>query len=67
MGKKNSMMPVPTGSSVLPKLIGSAIALALLVVVVRHPSDAADLFKGLIGFAGSIVDGIATFIRQMGA
>ena len=67
MSKKNSVMPVPTGSSVLPKLIGSAIALALLVVVVRHPSDAADLLKGLIGFGATVVDGIASFIRQMGA
>jgi hypothetical protein len=64
MAKKNNMVPVPTGGGVLPKLIGIAVTLALLVFVVKHPADAASGLKALIDAVGGIVDGIATFFQQ---
>lgn len=60
---KNSVS-LPTGKSVLPKLIGFAVALALLVIVVKHPGDAASWVKALAVGAGDVIDGIASFIRQ---
>lgn len=65
MSKKNAI-PMPTSSgSVLPKLVGALVVAALLVIVVKHPSDAADWTKQLFGLAGDAVDGIVSFIRQI--
>lgn len=63
---KNNLMPMPTGnSSVLPKLIATAVVLALLVIVVKHPGDAATWVKALAGGAVDVIDGMASFIRQV--
>lgn len=63
---KNNLMPMPTGnSSVLPKLITTAVVLALLVIVVKHPGDAATWVRALAGGAVDVIDGMASFIRQV--
>ncbi|QRP47234.1 hypothetical protein [Amycolatopsis sp. FDAARGOS 1241] len=65
--KASSMIPMPTsGGSVLPKLIGGAVLLALLVVVVKHPADAAHWAKAVIDAGGEVIDGLASFLRQVG-
>lgn len=65
MSKKNAI-PMPTSSgSVLPKLVGGLVVVALLVIVVKHPSDAADWTRQLFAVAGDAVDGIVSFIRQV--
>ncbi|WP_435122944.1 hypothetical protein [Amycolatopsis thermoflava] len=67
MAKKGAMIPMPTGRSggeVLPKLVVGAVGLALLVLVIKHPSDAAHWLRDLINFGTGVVDSIATFIRQ---
>lgn len=62
---KNTI-PVPTGSSgVLPKLIGTLVVIALLVIVVQHPGEAASWTKALFSGLGAVVDGIVSFIRQV--
>lgn len=63
MAKKSSMIPVPAGSSVLPKVISTVVVLALLVVVVKHPVEAAGWVKALVGGAVSAVEGLATFFQ----
>lgn len=63
---KNNLMPMPAGgSSVLPKLITTAVLLALLVIVVKHPGDAATWTKALAGGVVDVIDGVASFIRQV--
>ncbi|SFK52759.1 hypothetical protein SAMN05421835_12372 [Amycolatopsis sacchari] len=68
MPSKNTMVPLSAGrGGVLTKLIGTAVVVALLVIVVKHPADAAAWLKDLIGWGTGIVDGIASFIRQAAA
>lgn len=68
MAKKNTMIPMPashSGGGVLAKVIGGAVVLALLVIVVKHPTDAAGWLKGLIGSGTKVVNGMTSFIRQV--
>lgn len=65
MAKNSNMIPMPTGSSVLPKLVTAAVLLALVAIVVKHPGDAATWTKAIFGGAVDVIDGIATFIRQV--
>ncbi|OQO91976.1 hypothetical protein B1813_06745 [Saccharomonospora piscinae] len=66
MSKKSSMIPMPTGgSSVVPKLITGLVGLALFAIVVRHPSEAAGWMTDIFGWLGGVVDGLASFIRQV--
>lgn len=53
------------GGGILMKLIGTAAVLALVVVVVKHPSDAAAWVQGVVDIAVGAVDGIAAFFRQL--
>lgn len=64
MSKKN-LVPMAGGTSVMPKVIGTLIALGLLVLVVKHPADAAVWVKGLATWVGSAVDGMAAFFQQL--
>jgi hypothetical protein len=63
---KNTVLPAAS-SSALPKAIGTLIMLAILVVVVKHPSDAAEWVKALGGWIGTAADGIAQFMQQVTA
>lgn len=66
MSKKNAMIPMPTGGkSVVPKLVGTLVCVALLVIVVKHPGDAASWTKELFSLASGAVDGVVSFIRQV--
>jgi hypothetical protein len=66
MAKANMQMPLPTGGKILPKLISALIGVALLVIVVKHPAGAADVFKQAAGAFGSVIEGLWTFIQQLG-
>jgi hypothetical protein len=60
-----TQMPLPTGGKILPKLISACVGIALLVIVVKHPSDAAVMFKAIGGVLGSAIEGLWTFVRQL--
>lgn len=61
-----SMVPMPSGGGgVLSKVIGILIALAVVAVVVKHPSDSAGWVQGLFDLGGDAVDGIASFIHTL--
>lgn len=62
---KKTLAPMPTSNSVLPKLITTAVVLALLVIVVKHPGDAATWVTALVTGAVDVIDGVASFIRQV--
>lgn len=59
------MIPMPSGGSVLPKLIGTAVLIALVVVVVKHPGDSANLVQQLFALGEGAVDGIAAFLHGL--
>jgi hypothetical protein len=54
-----------TGSKVLPKVVGILLTLALLTMVVRHPTDAAEWARALGTWVGDAADGIAIFLRNI--
>jgi hypothetical protein len=58
---KNAIPGMKTGGGVMSKLVGTAMVLAILVIVVKHPSDAADFVKTVFGW----IDQIATFLREL--
>lgn len=61
------MIPMPSSNSILPKLIGIAVLIALVVVVVKYPGDAAKVVQTLLGVGEDVVDGIAGFLHQLAA
>jgi hypothetical protein len=61
---RNTALPMPR-SSALPKAVGTMVMLALLVVIVKHPTDAAEWAKALGAWIGNAADGIATFMQQV--
>ncbi|PRX43848.1 hypothetical protein B0I33_11311 [Prauserella shujinwangii] len=65
MSKNKNVLPMPTGSSAKPKIIGTLVTLGLLVFVVKYPGEAAEAAKGLLGMFETVVEGIAGFIRQL--
>lgn len=62
---KQAVPGVPTGGGIMPKLIGWAVALAVLVLIVKHPADAATWVKGGFELFGALVGGIAEFFRAL--
>lgn len=67
MGRKQNMIPpmMTGGGSVVPKVVGGLVLLALLALVIKHPGEAATWAKSFIGMVSSAVDGIATFFQQV--
>jgi hypothetical protein len=55
-----------TGSSLLSKLVVTALVVATLVLVVKHPSDAASFAKSLFSGIGYVIDGLVSFLRAAG-
>ena len=63
MAKTN--MPLPTGGKTLPKLISAFVGVALLVIVVKHPGEAAAMVKAVGGALGGVIEGLWTFAQQL--
>lgn len=49
----------------MPKVIGTVVVLAIVVIVVKHPTDAASFAKTLFSGLGSVIDGLVSFLRTM--
>lgn len=65
MSRKTTIpTPISTGSKLMPKLVGTVGLLVVLVLVVKHPSEAAGWAKAAFGVVESMAEGIAGFIRQ---
>jgi hypothetical protein len=62
---KNVMPGFKTGGGVMSKVIGTAVVLAILVIVVKHPTDAASFAKGLFSGLGAVIDGFVSFFRSL--
>lgn len=65
MAKNNNLVPKPSSGGALPKLIGAVFVIALLAIIVKHPGDAAEWAKSLVSGGVAVIDGFATFIRQV--
>ena len=67
MGRKQqTMVPSPVqGGGLLPKVIGGLVVLGVLVLVIKHPSEAAGMATGIGHFIGSAIDGVAAFFRDL--
>lgn len=63
MMARNSIPGINIGGGVMSKVVNTAVVLAILVIVVKHPSDAADFVKTVFGW----IDQIATFLRELGS
>ncbi|MEU6264839.1 hypothetical protein [Saccharopolyspora shandongensis] len=66
MAKTQFPMMPKTGGGVLAKLVGTALVLAVLTMVVKQPAEAAQLLEGIGGLLGSAVEGLMTFLLEMG-
>jgi hypothetical protein len=62
---KNSMLPMKTGGGMLGKVIGTVVCLAVVALVVKHPADAAGWVTGGLHVAGSVIDGVSTFLAHV--
>lgn len=61
-----NMMPMKTGSGIMSKLIGILIGLAVLMLVIKYPGDAASWVTGAAHLLTNIVSGLVAFFRQLG-
>ena len=57
--------PMQTGSGVLSKVIKTLLVVALVVLVVKYPSDAAHWVTAALKLLWSAVEGIVSFLRQV--
>lgn len=65
MGKKDPLQALAgNGGGTVRKLVGIAVTIALVVIVVKFPSDAADWVQRLMGWGSDIINGLVSFIRQ---
>lgn len=62
---RNVIPGLKTGGGVMSKVIGTAVVLAILVIVVKHPTDAATFAKTIFGFLGTVIDGFVSFFRSL--
>lgn len=63
---KQSMVQMPTKGAGT-KILGVLVFIALVVIIVKYPGEAAGWGKDLIGLAGDAVDGLVSFIRDLAA
>lgn len=62
---RNVIPGLKTGGGVLSKVIGTAVVLAILVIVIKHPTDAASFAKALFSGVGAVIDGLVSFFRSL--
>lgn len=64
--RASTQIPMPTGGGPLRKIIGFAVVIALLVIVVKHPAEAAVVATKVAGLVGAVLDGLWSFVQQLG-
>ena len=66
MAKRGTQIPMSTGGGPMRKIVGLAVVIALLVIVVKHPAEAASTATSVAGFLGGVIDGLWSFLQQLG-
>ena len=64
---RNSFPRMRTGGSSMPSVLGVAVAVVVLVLVVRHPSESADGLRAAWTLLGMVADGLMTFVQSAAA
>ncbi|MEV0073557.1 hypothetical protein [Amycolatopsis sp. NPDC050768] len=54
-----------TGGGLLRKVIGCGVAIALLILIIRYPADAANWAHGAAATVGDAIDGLVAFFRGL--
>lgn len=62
---KQAIPGLQTGGGIMPKLIGWAVTIAVLVLIVKHPADAAVWVKGAFELFMALVGGLALFFQGL--
>jgi hypothetical protein len=62
---RNAIPGLKTGGGILPKMIGTVVVITILVIVVKHPSDAAHFVKTVFSGLGAVIDGVVSFFRAL--
>lgn len=65
MAGKQQIIPTAGGGKFLPKLIGTLVLLAVLALIIKHPTSAAASVDSLWTAGASVVDGLATFFQAV--
>jgi hypothetical protein len=65
MTKQQSMFPMKTGGGLLSKIVWLVVVLAVLMLIIHNPSEAAGWASGLFHLGGQIVNGLAAFLRNL--
>lgn len=63
---KTTIPGLKTGGGLLRKLIGTAVVVAVSVLIVKHPGDSAALVKATAQWGSGVIDGIVTFFQRLG-
>jgi hypothetical protein len=63
---KSPMPTLPTGRGVLPKIIMTLTGVALFLLVIEYPSDAAHFVSWLIHLVERTLNGLVMFFRAIG-
>lgn len=66
MSRRTAIMPMTAGGAG-GRVAGTLVALALLTLVIRDPIGAAQTVHTLLGWAGDVIDGLATFASALSA
>ncbi|QWF80445.1 hypothetical protein [Amycolatopsis sp. CA-230715] len=61
---KSTIPGLKSSGGVLPKLIGLTVLAAVLMLIVKHPANAATWVQSAGDWVGNAVDGLANFIQQ---
>lgn len=61
---KNSFPTIKTGTSLLTKAIGFLTVIAVLTLVIKHPTESANWLSQAGHFIGAVIDGIASFLQH---
>lgn len=62
---KKSQIPMTSGGGVVSKLVGTAVIIAVVAFIVKHPVEAAH--DTSVGFSalGDVVYSLMTFLQQL--
>lgn len=64
MAGKQQMMPMSGGKTV-PKIMTTLCLIAALVLVVKHPADAAAVARTIWQVLCTVIEGLAAFFRAV--
>ncbi|MEU0790344.1 hypothetical protein ABZ342_09755 [Amycolatopsis sp. NPDC005961] len=62
---KSNFPVMKSGSGLVGKAIGLIVGLAIIVLIVKYPTDSASWASGAAHGIGAVIDGVVTFLRAL--